>query len=75
MGKVYVDGQKKVGGAAAKVGLASEEGDGKGGDGCRSKTGEDGNDEDGKRKNQSKTGPLVPDDDSGKNVLMTKKNI
>lgn len=87
-GKDDVGGEKNVGAAAGKVGVTSEEGEGKGsagsgaghgdgtgGDGCRSKTGGDGNDEDGKRKNQSKTGPLVPDDASGKNVLLMTEYV
>lgn len=66
-----MDGEKKVGGAAAKIGVASKEGAGYG----DSKTGGDGNDEDGKRNNQSRTGPLVPDDASGTNVLLMTENV
>lgn len=86
--KLKLEEQTEIqGGAAAKVGVAREEGEGKGsagpgagyGDGTGaygcSKTGGDGNDEDGNRKNQSRTGPLVPADASGKNALLMTKCI
>lgn len=69
-GKDCAKDEKKVGGAAARVGLAVEGGEEKesgsssAGDGDG--TGGDRNDEDGMRRNQSRTGPLVTDDASGK---------
>lgn len=78
-GKDDVDGGKNVGAAAGKVGVTSEggEGDGSAGSGAGhgDGTGGDGSDEDGKRKNQSKPGPLVPDEASGKNVLLMTENV
>lgn len=78
-GKYDVDGEKNVGAAAGKVGVTSEggEGDGSAGSGAGhgDRTGGDGNDEDGKRKNQSKPGPLVPDEASGKNVVLMTENV
>lgn len=66
-GKDYVDGEKKVVGAEAKVVFASEE------DKCK---GLDKNKEsDDKQKRKSRTGPLVPDVASGKNVLLMTENV
>lgn len=78
-GKDGVDGEKNVGAAAGKVGVTSVGGEGEGsagsGAGHGDGTGGDGNGEDGKRKNQSKPGPLVPDDALGKNVLLMTENL
>lgn len=61
-------------GAAAKGGSADEEGDGKGsagaGAGSGAGSGGDGDDKDAKSK--SRTGPLVPDDSSGKTCAEKK---
>lgn len=76
-GKDDVDGEKNVGAAAGKVGVTSDGGQGDGsagsGAGLGDGTGGDGNDEDGKRKNQSKPGPLVPDEASGKSLQQLYK--
>lgn len=74
---------EKQEGAAAKGGLAGGEGegsagpgggrgDGTSGDGCPSKTGGDGNDEDGEHRNHSGAAPLAPDDSSGKMCAQKK---
>lgn len=72
-GKEYQDSGKKVVGAAAKVGLISEEGEGKGNDRSGAGSGRDGNDEDVRRKKQmtdeDKDKKVGTDVVSGKNFL------